>query len=125
MCLVMILSIIMAIGIIPAMFAPYHYECDLREFASVNQLERWLEINPVSYTIYIFQSEDGPYYGDCDDYAFELIKDARKEGYDLQFYPAKTTKKGVSHAMCVIIIGNEYYFIEPQTDEVTLGGLID
>lgn len=121
----MILSIIMAMGMIPAMFTPYHYVVDLREFESVNRLERWLEQNPVDYTIYIHQSKDGPYYGDCDDYAFELIKDARKDGYDLHFYPVKTSKKGVSHAMCVAIIGNEYWFIEPQTDKITLGGLID
>lgn len=50
---------------------------DLREFGSLLALERWLANNKVSENEYI---ED---IYDCDDFAIDLVRDAREDGYEL------------------------------------------
>lgn len=104
----------------------------LRQFEGLNELEEWLEQNPIDHTKLIYDHG----LGDCDDYALELIKSANKDGYEMWFqvlhhpyrqpYTNKLlTKKSADHAICSVIIGNELYYIEPQTDEAWLAGYID
>jgi len=50
---------------------------DLREFYSLNELKDWLTKNKVNEHGYI---ED---VYDCDDFAIDLVRDARKDGYEI------------------------------------------
>lgn len=50
---------------------------DLREFGSIYELENWLDGNTISETRYI---ED---VYDCDDFAIDLERAARQEGYEI------------------------------------------
>ena len=119
----MILAIFMAMGVIPAMFMPVNHPCQLREFEDVERLEHWLEINHVNETKYYTISDGGWVLGDCDDYAMHLVEEAREDGYDLHFQIDMIEDRG--HAVCLAIIENEVWFIEPQTDKVWRIGYLD
>lgn len=104
----------------------------LRRFDSVEELEDWLEQNPVDHTKFIYDHG----LGDCDDYALELVEDAKLDGFEMWFqvlhHPYRQpitdkllTKKSADHAVCSVIISDEVYYIEPQTDEIWLAGYID
>jgi hypothetical protein len=89
-----------------------------REFESVAELKAWLAEDDTDSTLYIFGSGCISTY-DCDDYATALMYNALAHGYlvSLQI-------KG-NHMLNSTIIGNEIYYIEPQTDEVWLWGYRD
>lgn len=104
----------------------------LRWFDSVGELEDWLEQNPVDHTKFIYDHG----LGDCDDYALELIEDAKLDGFEMWFqvlhHPYRQpitgkllTTKSADHAVCSVIISDEVYYIEPQTDEIWLAAYID
>lgn len=91
-------------------------EKSLRHFNSLSELEEWL----APFIVWA---------NDCDDFALSLQKIASRDGYILDFeiiYPGeynrlfKEMKLGVNvvHAVNLAIIGNEVYYIEPQTREV-------
>ena len=97
----------------------------LRNFENTEELEKWLEDNYVDHAVMLYM---GVKKFDCDDYALRLIKDAKADGFQLWFQvlpPSykrpdtgeRITKSNEAHALCSAIIGNELYFIEPQTDE--------
>jgi len=104
----------------------------LREFASLEELEAWLADDQTDGVKLIFRWSDSgvveidldggpspnvwrdPNFQDCDDYAIALQKAAAEDGYAINVQ--LDTKK--MHALNSVFIGNEIYFVEPQTDGV-------
>ena len=104
---------------------------ELREFASLEELEGWLAEDRTDGKHIIFRLVKGgtainlegeespnawvdPNFQDCDDYAVALQKEAAKDGYKINVQ--LDTKK--MHALNSVFIGNKIYFVEPQTDKV-------
>jgi hypothetical protein len=87
-----------------------------KNFPSLEALQDWLAEDDTDSREYI----EGEF--DCDDFALMLQQHAFEDGYkiDLQY-----SDNGDLHAMNSTIIGNYLYFIEPQSDEVTLAGRVD
>ncbi len=93
---------------------------ELREFASLEELEEWLANDTTNALHLIFGGEEGliinPSFEDCDDYAYALQKAAERDGFRIS---VQIDTRG-QHALNSVFIGNNVYFIEPQTDEVWL-----
>ncbi len=91
-----------------------------REFPSKEELENWLAEDDGEQTIYFFVTPDGTEGSsgkyDCDDYALELQRRASKDGYLMS--ATIIEKHGQPHMINLVTIGNDVYYIEPQTDEV-------
>lgn len=79
---------------------------ELREFGSLDELKTWMP------SLYIFG-------GDCDDYSLYLVELAHQDGYEM------STQITGTHMLNSTIIGNDIYFIEPQTGEIWLWGYTD
>ena len=106
----------------------------LRNFNDIEELKRWLvEVDKNTATIY-FQQPDAKV--DCDDYALALQHKALADGYMMSFevigrseynalFKAKSLLSQSIHAINLAIIGNDVYYIEPQTDEVVLATHLD
>ena len=95
---------------------------EFREFVSLQKLVNWLEQDDTDSTLYFtstvdFSASTALKY-DCDDFAYRLQKSALAEGYLMS--TEITVKKGAQHMINSTSIGNNIYFIEPQTDEVWL-----
>ena len=92
---------------------------ELRDFTSLAELEDWLASDGTDGLHFLF-GDDGiypnPAYEDCDDYAVVLQRSAEESGYRISVQV--DTRK--HHALNCVFIGNEVFFIEPQTDEVWL-----
>jgi len=91
-----------------------------REFVSKEELENWLAEDDGETTIYFFITPDGTTGSsdkyDCDDYALDLQQSALKDGFLMS---ATIIEKGDQlHMINLAVIGNDVYYIEPQTDEV-------
>jgi hypothetical protein len=100
-------------------FSTYQWENAYpAEFGSVDELRVWLALDDTDSTLYIFGSGCIAEY-DCDDYAIALVRNALADGY------AVFLQIEGEHMLNSTIIGNEIYFIEPQTDEVWLWGYRD
>ena len=106
---------------------------ELRNFSNLEELKQWLE-DKKNITTVRFQSPDT--IVDCDDYALELQHKALADGYIMSFevigeseYNALfTTPLPPSqslHAINLVIIDNDVYYIEPQTDEVVFVAQLD
>jgi len=91
-----------------------------REFTSKEELESWLAENDEEKSIYFFVRADGTEGSsdkyDCDDYALELQRRASKDGYLMS--ATIIEKDDQPHMINLVTIGNEVYYVEPQTDEV-------
>ncbi len=90
------------------------------EFSSKEELEKWLAEDDTEGNVYFFVRADGTEVSsakyDCDDYALDLQKRALKDGYLMS---ASVVEKGDQlHMINLVTIGNDVYYIEPQTDEV-------
>jgi len=96
---------------------------ELHYFESLDELEQWLS------GVSIFAS-------DCDDFAIELQRKALKDGYIVSFeiifpkeynslFKQKRLPSGIVHAINLTIIGNEVYYIEPQTHEIAFAAYLD
>jgi len=81
---------------------------DLHEFASVEELRFWLRADETNWAGYVIQTHD------CDDFAYDLVKNATRDGYFVTLY--LDTEAG--HLMCAAKIGNSVFIIEPQTDNI-------
>ncbi len=107
---------------------------NLRDFKSTDELEEFLSNSPVDYTIYATGKLDFLTY-DCEDYAIALRDDAYSKGFHMNIQAVWNyrrpdtgeliTEYNEGHALNSIIIGNEMYFIEPQTDEYWLATYLD
>jgi len=99
---------------------------ELRDFSDLEELKRWLEDKMNVTTIY-FQLPSTEV--DCDDYALDMQHKALADGYIMSFevigrseynalFKAKLPDSQSLHAINSAIIGNDVYYIEPQTGEV-------
>lgn len=104
---------------------------ELRDFASVDELIEWL-VKDKTDEMLILTFNNG---GVCEDYALRLQENGIEAGYkisfqvlyDKQFYQhyGKHLKRGTYHAVNAVIIGNELWYIEPQSDEIWLAAYLD
>lgn len=73
---------------------------------------------------------------DCDDYALKLQEKALRDGYMMSFeviraveyntlFKQKQIPNGDIHAINSVILGNEVYYIEPQTREIVFVAYLD
>ena len=99
---------------------------ELRDFSELNELKQWLE-DKKNVTTVRFQSPNVTV--DCDDYALEMQHKALADGYIMSFeiigeseynalFKTPLPPSQSLHAINLVIIGNDVYYIEPQTDEV-------
>ena len=92
-----------------------------KEFESLEALTQFLEIDDTEshVLLYPIEGSDGriPLDGTCDYYALQLQRLALEAGHLMS-----TEIVNKNHMINCAVIGNEIYFIEPQTDEVWLWG---
>ena len=106
---------------------------ELRDFNDLEELKQWLENNK-NVTTVRFQSPNGTV--DCDDYALEMQQKALADGYLISLeiigpseyngiFKNSELPPNTLHAINLVIIGNDAYYIEPQTDEVVFVAQLD
>jgi hypothetical protein len=106
---------------------------ELRNFINLEELEKWLH-DREDTNIVRFQQTDKVL--DCDDFAFELQRKALEDGYITSFeiigrseynelFKTTMPPEQSLHAINLAIIGNNVYYIEPQTDEIVLAAYMD
>ncbi len=90
------------------------------EFSSEEELKKWLAEDDAKTTVYFFVRADGTEGSsdkyDCDDYALALQRRASKDGYLMSVTIIE--KNDQPHMINLVTMGNDVYYIEPQTDEV-------
>ncbi|OGN89355.1 MAG: hypothetical protein A2158_05040 [Chloroflexi bacterium RBG_13_46_14] len=105
----------------------------IRNFTSLDELELWLKEQEATATVY-FQSPGDII--DCDDYAIEMQQKAVTDGYMMSFQIIKADTynshflnsilpAGALHAINLVLIGNNAYYIEPQTGETAFVANLD
>ena len=110
----------------------------LRDFPTLSALNHWLAFDDTSEHIRLRADPitgEIVFNGNCEDRALQLIYRAEELGYRLHFYPMaraeyyqhyrKVLPRGYEHIVCLVVIGNEVYLIDPKTDEVWLRGYLD
>ena len=106
---------------------------ELRNFSDLEELKQWLG-DKKNVTTVRFQSPDT--IVDCDDYALDLQHKALADGYIMSFevigeseynalFKTPLPPSQSLHAINLAIIGNNVYYIEPQTDEVVFAAHLD
>jgi len=88
-----------------------------RNWESVEQFEQWYE--DLDFRVLL---PSGAYTVDCNDYSERLQRKALQQGYSISEAMAKNhlyagvwvTKINGLHAGCMVLIGNDYYWVEPQ-----------
>ena len=84
------------------------------EFASIDELETWLSswsyVAAMVNGVVTFDSQDN----DCDDWSRQMVRAASKDGY----FMGLVLDEALSHMKVFTIIGNNIYYIEPQTGEI-------
>lgn len=107
---------------------------ELCNFNNLEELKQWLVALDTNTTTVYFQSPDAPV--DCDDYALDLQRKALADGYILSFeiisrseynavFKSKLPPSQSLHAINLAIIGNNAYYIEPQTGEIVFAAHLD
>jgi len=93
---------------------------ELGEFTSVAELRAWLDEDDTDEHVYLVAGEDGVLRPsdkyDCDDYALQLQSRAAKSGFVMSVTIIE--KQDKPHMINLASIGNDIYYIEPQTDQV-------
>ena len=111
----------------------------LRDFQDLEELEQWLgniEVRDIAEGVTAKEVNQGIKSFDCDDYALKLQEKALREGYIMSFeiiYPSEYNNlfkqgqipAGTIHAINLVIIGNEVYYIEPKTREIVFVAHLD
>ena len=110
----------------------------LTYFENINELKQWLsDVNLVQIGFNVIdQNNHNITKFDCDDYARNLQDKALQDGYIISFeviraseynstFKEKKIPSGAIHAVNSAIIGNEVYYIEPQTREIVFVANID
>jgi hypothetical protein len=97
----------------------------LRDFSSVDELREWAK----SHVAVLWLSGKE---ADCDDYARHFQKLAAQDGYylslaltDQQGYLGTVKVKNGYHMGNLAVIGNEVWYVEPQTGEILCISLLD
>jgi len=100
-------------------------------FESYDELKRWvdawkLENKPIAISVlnhtFVLAGNDVLYsqYWDCDDISEAMQRDALGDGYLMSICLVSMAGNILDHAGCLAITDNGYWFIEPQTGEITL-----
>lgn len=111
----------------------------LHHFQNLVELEQWLgNFGQLDIRFDVAEEETGQIIKefDCDDYAVRLQEEALRDGYIISFevihseeyndlFKQKRIPRGATHAINSVIIGNEVYYIEPQTNEIVFAAYID
>jgi len=111
----------------------------LRHFQNLDELERWLgNMWVLDIRFDVFDKETGQRIRkfDCEDYAIRLQEKALGDGYIMSFevilpveynalFKQKRLSNGAIHAINSVILGNEVYYIEPQTREIVFAAYLD
>ena len=106
---------------------------ELRNFSDLEELKQWLE-DKMNVTTIHFQLPSTEL--DCDDYALDMQHKALADGYIMSFevigrseynalFETKLPNGSSLHAINSAIIGNDAYYIEPQTGEVAFAVHLD
>ena len=106
---------------------------ELRNFNDLDELKQWLD-NKMNVTTIRLRSSDNEV--DCDDYAREMQNTALTDGYIVSFevierseyntlFKNKLQPSQSLHAINLAIIGNDVYYIEPQTGEIAFAVHLD
>ena len=107
---------------------------ELHNFNNLEELKQWLAKIDTDTTTLYFQSPDA--LVDCDDYALDLQHKALADGYIVSFeiirrseynavFKSKLPPSQSLHAINLAIIGNDAYYIEPQTGETVFAAHLD
>ena len=108
-----------------------------RDFSDTGELEEWLEEDDTDSNLILVPDDDGvaSFKEVCEEFALQLMQRARESGYIMSFYIMERQEyfnltgtqlpEGRLHAVNLVIIGNNIYLIEPQTDEYWLKGHLD
>ena len=111
----------------------------LRHFQNLDELERWLgNMWVLDIRFDVVDKETGQRIKrfDCEDYAIRLQEKALRDGYIISFevirsveynalFKQKRIPSGAIHAINSVILGNEVYYIEPQTHEIVFVATLD
>lgn len=111
----------------------------LRNFQNLDELEQWLgNIGVIDIHFDVVDEETSQRIKgfDCEDYAIRLQEKALRDGYIMSFevirsaeynalFKQKRIPNGDIHAINLVIIGNEVYYIEPQTHEIVFVAYLD
>lgn len=111
----------------------------LRHFQSLDELERWLGntgVLDIRFDVVDKETNQLIKRFDCDDYAIRLQEKALRDGYIMSFevihsgeynalFKQKRILNGAIHAINSVILGNEVYYIEPQTHEIVFVATLD
>ena len=110
-----------------------HVPVEFRNFKNRTELEQWLEERNQVPSIR-FQQKD--IIIDCDDFAFEMQQKALADGFIISFeiigireynelFSTQLSEGQALHAINLSIIGNDVYYIEPQTGEIVYAAYLD
>ena len=110
-----------------------HVPVEFRPFSDREELDQWLEERSQSASIR-FQLHETVV--DCDDFAIELQNEALDDGFIISFeiisgdeynelFCIPLPEDQSLHAINLSIIGNDVYYIEPQTGEVVHAAYLD
>jgi len=111
----------------------------LRYFQTLDELERWLGnmwVLDIRFDVVDKETSQRIKRFDCDDYAIRLQDKALRDGYMMSFevirhveynalFKQKRIPNGAIHAINSVILGNEVYYIEPQTHEIVFVAYLD
>jgi len=110
----------------------------LTYFENIGDFKQWLDgVNLVQIGFNVIdQNNNNITKFDCDDYARSLQDKSLQDGYIISFeviraseynsmFKEKRIPSGAIHAVNSAIIGNEVYYIEPQTKEIVFVANID
>lgn len=111
----------------------------LRRFQNLDELEQWLGNNTVldiRFDVVDKQTGQRIKRFDCDGYAIRLQEKALRDGYIMSFevirhveynalFKEKQLPNGAIHAINLVILGNDVYYIEPQTHEIVFVAYLD
>ena len=110
-----------------------HVPVEFRNFTNRAELEKWLEERN-QVTFICFRQKDIIF--DCDDFALELQQKALADGFIISFeiidsseynelFSTQLPEGQTLHAINLSIIGNDVYYIEPQTGEIVYAAYLD
>ncbi len=115
---------------------PYEVPVKLKDWDSVEQLQDFLKNDDTDQRIILTTDSNGAvkFDGQCEDFALQLRDRAMAIGMYLsvqvlhpeeyrKWYPSATTD--AYHAICMARIGNEFWYIEPSTDQCWLAMYLD
>jgi len=107
---------------------------ELRNFSDIEELKQWLAEVDMNTTTTSFQPPGVTI--DCDDYALAMQHKALTSGHIMSFevisrseynavFKSKLPPSQSLHAINLVIIGNDAYYIEPQTSEIVFATHLD